>query len=61
MKIILETENKNLEKIKISIPFKPVEDMPGYYWFNKRKYQIISEEVLKKMVKEYENDVKESD
>ncbi len=35
--------------------FEPVEDKSGYYWFNKRNYQIISEEVLKKAIKEYEN------
>ena len=33
--------------ITIKIPFEPVEDKPGYYWFNKRNYQIISKEVLK--------------
>ena len=35
--------------------FKPVQDKPGYYWINKRNFQIISEEVLKKAIKEYEN------
>ena len=55
MKIMLETKDKDLDKIKIIIPFEPVEDKPGYYWFNKRKYQIISEKVLKKTIKENEN------
>ena len=41
--------------IKITILFESVKDKPGYYWFNKRNYQIISEEVLKKAIKEYEN------
>ncbi len=40
--------------IKATFIFEPVEDKPGYYWFNKRNYQIISEEVLKKAIKEYE-------
>lgn len=39
----------------IKIPFKPVDDKPGYYWFNKRKCQIISEEVLKESFKNYDN------
>lgn len=42
-----------LEKIKIISIFEPVEDKPGYYWFNKRNYEIISEEVLKKAIDEY--------
>lgn len=37
----------------IKILFEPVEDKPGYYWLNKRNYQIIPEEVLKKAIKEY--------
>ena len=41
------------EKIKISIPFESVEDMPGYYWFNKRNFQIISEKTLKKSINNY--------
>ena len=44
-----------MEAICILQTFQPVEDKPGYYWFNKRNYQIISEEVLKKAIKEYEN------
>ena len=40
-------------KKKIEIIFTPVEDKPGYYWFNKRNYKIISEEVLKKAINEY--------
>ena len=39
----------------IKILFEPVEDNPEYYWFNKRNYQIISEEVLKKAIEKYEN------
>ena len=42
-------------KIKMTYLFEPVENKPGYYWFNKRNYQIISEEILKKAIKEYEN------
>ena len=44
-----------LKKTKITFTFEPVEDKPGYYWFNKRNYQIISKEVLKKAIDEYEN------
>lgn len=40
--------------IEIVTLFEPVEDKPGYYWLNKRNYQIISEEVLEKVIKEYE-------
>ena len=40
--------------IELTILFEPVEDKPGYYWFNKRNYQIISEEVLERAIKEYE-------
>ena len=47
-----------LEKIKITFTFEPVEDKPGYYWFNKRGCQIISEETLKKAIKEYEKNNK---
>lgn len=43
-----------MEAICILQTFQPVEDKPGYYWFNKRNYQIVSEEVLKKAIKEYE-------
>lgn len=28
--------------------FEPVEDKPGYVWFSKRNFQIISIETLKK-------------
>lgn len=41
--------------IEIEIIFEPVEEKPGYYWLNKRNYQIVSEEVLKKVIEEYEN------
>ena len=41
--------------IKLTILFEPVEDKPGYYWLNKRNYRIVSEEVLKKAIEEYEN------
>lgn len=44
-----------MEAICILQTFQPVEDKPGYYWFNKRNYQIVSEEVLKKAIEEYEN------
>ena len=44
-----------LEKIEITFTFEPVEEKPGYYWLNKRNYQIVSEEVLKKAIEEYEN------
>lgn len=33
--------------------FEPVEDKPGYYWFNKRNCQIISEENIKKSIDSY--------
>ena len=42
-----------LKKIKITFTFGPVEDKSGYYWFNKRRCEIISEEVLKKAIDEY--------
>ena len=44
-----------MNTVIIKIPFEPVEDKPGHYWFNRRNYQIISEEVLKKAIDEYEN------
>lgn len=44
-----------MEAICLLQTFEPVEDKPGYYWFNKRNYQIISEEVLKRALKEYED------
>lgn len=37
--------------MNIKISFIPVEDKPGYYYLN--KYTIISEEVLKKAIDEY--------
>lgn len=43
-----------LKKIEITFTFEPVEDKPGYYWFSKRNYQIISKEVLERAIKEYE-------
>ena len=43
-----------LKKIEITFSFEPVEDKPGYYWFNKRNFQIISKEVLERALKEYE-------
>ena len=43
-----------MKAICILQTFQPVEDKPGYYWFNKRNYQIISEEVLERAIKEYE-------
>lgn len=38
------------EKVKkfINEIFEPVEDKPGYVWFNKRNFQIISIELLQK-------------
>lgn len=44
-----------LDKIKITLTFEPVRDKPGYYWFNKRAYQIISKKVLEESFKNYEN------
>ena len=44
----------NMEAICLLQTFEPVEDKPGYYWFNKRNFQIISEEVLERAIKEYE-------
>ena len=43
-----------MEAICLLQTFEPVEDKPGYYWLNRRNYEIISEEVLKKVIKEYE-------
>ena len=38
------------EKVEIFIKkiFEPVEDKPGYVWFSKRNFQIISIETLRK-------------
>lgn len=47
-----------LNKIEITFTFEPVEDKPGYYWFNRRNFQIISEEVLERVIKEYETSYK---
>ena len=30
--------------------FEPVEDKPGYVWFSKRNFQIISIETLRKIL-----------
>ena len=46
-------KNKINDIAIIKILFESVEDKPGYYWLNKRNYQIIPEEVLKKAIKEY--------
>lgn len=43
---------------KIETIFEPVEDKPGYYWFNKENYQMISKEVLERVIKEYEDSYK---
>lgn len=39
------------EKIEIFIKmiFEPVENKPGYVWFSKRNFQIISIETLQKL------------
>jgi hypothetical protein len=42
-----------LKEIEIIFTFETVEDKPGYYWFNKRNYEIIPKEVLKKAINEY--------
>lgn len=42
-----------LKKTKITFTFEPVKDKPGYYWFNKRRCEIISEKALKKAIDEY--------
>lgn len=44
----------NEEKIEnfIKIIFEPVEDKPGYVWINKRNFQIISIETLRKLLKD---------
>ena len=36
------------EPLIITKYFEPVKDKPGYYWLNKRNYQIIHEDVLRK-------------
>lgn len=33
--------------------FEPVEDKPGYVWFSKRNFQIISIETLAKSLEDY--------
>lgn len=40
----------NEEKVEFFIKniFEPVEDKPGYVWFNKRNFQIMSIETLQK-------------
>lgn len=46
-------------KIKLKLYFEPVEDKPGYYWFNKSNYQIISKKTLMEAFKKYENNINE--
>ena len=41
-----------LTKIIVTISYPPVEDKPGYYYFG-NKATIISKEVLKKAIEEY--------
>ena len=36
----------------IKINFEPVEDKPGYVWFSKRNFQIISIETLRKALED---------
>ncbi len=57
MMLILKKNGEyiNMEAICLLQTFEPVEDKPGYYWFNKRNFQIISEEALERAIKEYEN------
>ena len=33
--------------------FEPVDDKPGFVWFNKRNFQIISIETLAKSLEDY--------
>ena len=35
--------------------FEPVEDKPGYYWLNKRNYQIIEKETLERTIEKLAN------
>lgn len=44
-----------LNNIKITLTFEPVRDKPGYYWLNRRAYQIIQKEVLEELFKNYDN------
>lgn len=44
---------EQIKRIELNLVYEPVDNMPGYYWFNKRKFQIISEETLKKAINEY--------
>lgn len=46
---------KKMDSLNLCIKkyFEPVENKPGYYWFNKRSFEIISEETLKKVIEEY--------
>ncbi len=41
-----------LPKIIVTLSYPPVEDKPGYYYFG-NKGTIISKEVLKKAIEEY--------
>ena len=45
-----EVEANKSEYIKVFIKrnYEPVEDKPGYVWFNKSNFQIISIETLTK-------------
>lgn len=36
-------------EIFIKMIFEPIEDKPGYVWFSKRNFQIISIETLQKL------------
>lgn len=49
---------EQIERIELNLVYEPVDNMPGYYWLDKRKFQIISEETLKKAIKEYEKNNK---
>lgn len=44
--------SEKLPEAKYEYHFEPVEDKPGYVWFSKRNFQIISIENLQKLLKD---------
>lgn len=48
------TDEEKVENF-IKIMFEPVKGKPGYVWFSKRNFQIISIETLRKTLCEIES------
>ena len=53
MKVISMNEIKEAVRTIFDVyDFEPVEDKPGYVWFSKRNFQIISIENLRKLLED---------